>query len=54
MSLKIEEQKKISNYELKYQNSKMEAFKEIYAKNRNLEKEKREIKLKFRRKIDKK
>lgn len=38
----------------KYQDSKMEAFKSIYAKNRNLEKSKREIKLTFKRKIDKK
>ncbi len=34
--------------------SKIESFKEIYAKNRNSEKLKREIKLKFKRKIDKK
>ena len=34
--------------------SKLEAFKLVYAKNRNSEKEKREIKIKFRRKIDKK
>ena len=34
--------------------SKLSAFKEIYAKNRNLDKEKREIKITFRRKIDKK
>ena len=34
--------------------SKLQAFKEIYAKNRNLEKEKREIKITFRKKIDKK
>lgn len=34
--------------------SKIESFKEIYAKNRNLEKLKREIKLTFKRKIDKK
>lgn len=33
--------------------SKLSAFKEIYAKNRNLEKSKREIKIIFRRKIDK-
>ena len=34
--------------------SKLSAFKDIYAKNRNLEKEKREIKITFRKKIDKK
>lgn len=34
--------------------SKIESFKEIYAKKRNLEKLKREIKLTFKRKIDKK
>ena len=32
--------------------SKLSAFKEIYAKNRNLEKEKLEIKITFRRRID--
>ena len=34
--------------------SKLSEFKDIYAKNRNLEKEKREIKITFIRKIDKK